>query len=712
MDGTRYLRLLVLLSAGGLLGCGLTGADGGRGSGGFDFRENAIIDKVLSTQVCVNGQRLVFCPADQRSVASHTPTPVATAPTPTIPSGPTATPEMRVDTQVAVGASVVCTRRTLNDSCDLTFSFATAGFPAGAVFQVASRLREPDGVWTLATPPTVDTALDPPLYDALVRLQLPGDTAPRVQFAVLVFLAPPASLPEHFESLGQSGTDFAFVTVEFALEAITTGPPMTETATIATPSATDTPVGPTPTATPDVPVAGPIITYFGVARADSYSLAPSGFDGVGRPIYVRPFGFALSLVVEGKPGPSRRPIGPSAYSTTGAPDLQLILSRPLGDGSTVVCDRQPPDIGGVPAVMPFAFSDDAGAVDAMNDLGCRVDDGQGNPAARPASSACTLNRFGEYAFVSYDTAAQFCLPVAAQWGFPLGDTIVAARLRDNGGNLGAPREIVVRNAASVEGSPTPTAPPGATDSPQPTATPSAPAATGTAVESATATPNIPATETVTSDTSTPTPTATASPSPSDSGPQLTYLGLTSADNRPLTPMGTDGAGRPIYETVLGHGLYLIVEARPGVERRPIGLEAFSEAGLPDFQLIVSRPLGDGSAVVCDAEPPIIGGVPATIPFGFADADQTVDAINDLGCRADDGAGMPVARPASQFACTRAVRDTFGYGFVDARSTTQLCLLIAKPWAFAEGDTIVAARGRDIDGRVGPPLEMVVRVGGH
>jgi len=320
MDATRIVRLLVLLGAGGLLGCGLTGADGGRGSGGFDFRENAIIDKVLSSQVCVNGQRLVFCPADQRSVATSTPTPIATAPTPTPPTGPTATPEMRVDTQVAAGASVVCTRNTPSDPCELTFSFAGAGFPSGALFRVASRLREPDGAWTMAAPPTVDTTVDPPMFDTLVRLQLPAGASPQVQFAVLVFLAPPASIPEHFESLGQSGTDFAFVTAAFALEAITIGPPPTETATAESPTATATPVGPTPTATPDLPITGPVITYFGVARADSYSLAPSAFDPMGRPIYVRPFGFALSLIVEGKPGTSRRPMGASAYSTTGAPE--------------------------------------------------------------------------------------------------------------------------------------------------------------------------------------------------------------------------------------------------------------------------------------------------------------------------------------------------------------------------------------------------------
>ena len=704
MDATRIVRLLVLLGAGGLLGCGLTGADGGRGSGGFDFRENAIIDKVLSSQVCVNGQRLVFCPADQRSVATSTPTPIATAPTPTPPTGPTATPEMRVDTQVAAGASVVCTRNTLSDPCELTFSFAGAGFPSGALFRVASRLREPDGAWTMAAPPTVDTTVDPPMFDTLVRLQLPAGASPQVQFAVLVFLAPPASIPEHFESLGQSGTDFAFVTAAFALEAITIGPPPTETATAESPTATATPVGPTPTATPDLPVTGPVITYFGVARADSYSLAPSAFDPMGRPIYVRPFGFALSLIVEGKPGTSRRPMGASAYSTTGAPDLQLILSRPLGDGSAAVCDRLPPDIGGVPAVVPFAFSDEASAVDAMNDVGCRVDDGQGNPTARPASAACTLNRFGEYDFVSYDTTSQFCLPIAAQWGFPPGDTIVAARLRDSGGNLGAAREIVVRNASSVDATPTPTAPSGPTDSPPPTTT--HPADTPTTVPSATA---IPATDTPTSDGSTPTPTPTATPSPSGAGPQISYLGVTTADNAPLTPASTDALGRPIYESLLGHGLYLIVEARPGEDRLTIGRSAFSDVGLPDFQIIVSRPLGDGSTAVCDAEPPLIGGVPATVPFGFADADANADIINDLGCRADDGAGLPVARPSSQLACTRTDA-SFGYGFVDATTTAQLCLLIAKPWAFAEGDTIVAARGRDVSGRVGPSHEMVVRVG--
>ena len=183
------------------------------------------------------------------------------------------------------------------------------------------------------------------------------------------------------------------------------------------------------------------------------------------------------------------------------------------------------------------------AVDAINDLGCRIDDGQGNPPRAPASSACTLNRSGEYDFVSYDTTAQFCLPIAAQWGFPLGDTIVAARLRDTGGNAGrgardrhpqrpAPRRLADAHGAARDHR--------AAASPRP---PSAPAATGDRVaghgdreQPRHATPAF---------SSTPTPTATAS-APSVRDRRSATSALSSADNRPLTPSGTDAAGRPIY----------------------------------------------------------------------------------------------------------------------------------------------------------------------
>ena len=122
------------------------------------------------------------------------------------------------------------------------------------------------------------------------------------------------------------------------------------------------------------------------------------------------------------------------------PDLQLIVSRPLGDGSAAVCDVDPPASGGVPAPTPFSF-DDAAAT-AVNEFGCRAEP----PMLLPM---CTRRSDGEYAYVNRDSEIQFCVPIAATSAFPALDTLVAARLRDVTGNLSAPRELVVRVADPV-----------------------------------------------------------------------------------------------------------------------------------------------------------------------------------------------------------------------------------------------------------------------
>jgi len=196
--------------------------------------------------------------------------------------------------------------------------------------------------------------------------------------------------------------------------------------------------------------AGPRITYLGIARADDVALAPSGTDAQGRPVFVRPLGQGLSIIVEGRPGDSGAPLGLQGFSDEGAPDLQIVVSRPLGDGSREVCDADPDDPanqGGIPASRDFTDED------AMNDLGCRVNDGTGQPLARDSSSeACTQTDapggFG-FGFVDDATTAQFCLPIARAWAFPEGDTVISARLRDTQGNVGFPVEIVVRIAPSA-----------------------------------------------------------------------------------------------------------------------------------------------------------------------------------------------------------------------------------------------------------------------
>jgi hypothetical protein len=183
-------------------------------------------------------------------------------------------------------------------------------------------------------------------------------------------------------------------------------------------------------------------------RADGLALDPTTVDNVGRPVFVRPQGHGMILVLEAKPGPSRRLVGASGFSEDGFPDLQLLISKALGNGAAAICDTTIPNIGGVPGVPSLAFDPIPSVINAVNDLGCRTDDGLGNPLGRRSSGdACTRsdtgNNFG-YAFVDATSAIQFCIPIAEAWSFGEDDTVIAGRVRDSGGNLGVTRQIVVR----------------------------------------------------------------------------------------------------------------------------------------------------------------------------------------------------------------------------------------------------------------------------
>ena len=657
-----------------LVSATLTACVGGRGSSGFDISENAAIGRVIDTQQCVDHQGLTICPADHPETpvvpASPTPTvtpytPTRATPTPTLAMSPTPTmsmsptptltpaPPPRVDTGLSDQTSITCVQTTPGGPCAVTFRFATQGFPPTATFSVAARAVAPLGLWHLAPAPVASNGAAAGSYETTVML--PGPEAPaQAQFAVLAFLDPPQSLPIDFQELGDTGADYAFVTPTLAVEV-----------------EHDFPL-PSPTETP-VTAGGPQLTYFGVARADDVALNPSTFDRDGRPIYVRPTGQGLFLVVEAHPGSSGAPIGPNAYDPSGGlPDVQMLVSRALGDGSPAVCS------GGVPATEPLRFSDDPVVVDAINDLGCRTNDGAGNPLGRPASSlACTRSDapggFG-YGFVDAATTMQYCIPIAGTWSFPPGDTIVAARVRDEEGHVGLTQQIVLRVG------------------------PAEPTPTGTVI-TPTASPTI---------EGTPVPTPTAPPG---SGPDITFMGITRSDYVPVTATAFDQEGRPIFDRVDGAGLVIVVEARPGSDAVPVGNRAYNpQGGVPDFQILVSRPLGDGSVAVCDKTRPDIGGVPGTDPLSFSDAPAVANAMNDLGCRVSNGAGEPFGIQISSDACTLPHEPSGEFGFVDASSTTQFCLPTAAAWSFPQGETIVAARVRDAAGVVGSTREIVVRIG--
>jgi hypothetical protein len=257
----------------------------------------------------------------------------------------------------------------------------------------------------------------------------------------------------------------------------------------------------------------------------------------------------------------------------------------------------------------------------------------------------------------------------------------------------------------------------ATRTPTATPRPGTPTRTGTATRTASAsrtptrtgtptrTPTITLTRTITrTPTQTGTPTATAR-----AGADITYVGLARADDRVIDPVGMTIQGWPIYERELGYLFSVVVEAKPGPSRRPVGLSAFnfnaSDPNVrPDFEIIVSRPLGDGSAAVCDNMLPMIGGVPASPNFNATQAIS--NAINDFACRFVNGAGLPRGRSSGE-ACT-----LFGdgeYRFVVGSSTAQFCAGIAEPFGFAIGDTIVTVRVRDVAGNPSAETSFVVRV---
>ncbi len=432
-------------------------------------------------------------------------------------------------------------------------------------------------------------------------------------------------------------------------------PRPTEPANTPTATATGTPAG---------TAAGPVISYLGLSTADDRVIESIGTDGAGRPIFVREIGTGLSVIVEARPGLDGRPVGREAFETVGLPDLQMLLSRPLGDGSPAVCDVQVDGhSGGVPAIDPPVFSNDPATVDAINDLGCRVNDGTGLPVARVSSAqACTRFETGDFSFVEPRSQVQFCLPIARAWAFPKGDTILTVRTRSALGAVGNPAQIVVRILREL--TPLPTVPVG-----------------------------------------TPVPTPTPVP------PLITYLGIAAADDAMVPATGVDADGRLVFSRLIGHAFSLVVEAAPGGGGRPVGANAFSPDGfLPDLQMLVSRDLGDGASEVCDVDidNEIFGGVPGTDPPEFDGSALVTDAINDLGCRVNDGAGAPIGRTV-QSPCTR---DDFGnFSFVDERSTIQFCLPIAKAWQYQPGDTVTAARVRGVDGGLSQTEEIVIRVAG-
>lgn len=196
---------------------------------------------------------------------------------------------------------------------------------------------------------------------------------------------------------------------------------------------------------------GPEITYFGLTRADDRLIDPVGREN-GVPVFERPVtagggASGFSIVVEAAPGNSGAEVGTSSYDITllSLPDLQIQANRPLGNGSSAVCDDPVAAPGGVPATDPVSFDETAANITHINDFACRFVDGQGNPEARTSpQDSCVAFASGDFAFADEDSTTQYCGAINVPLAFPAGDTVVTVRLRDVDGNIGEQKQLIVR----------------------------------------------------------------------------------------------------------------------------------------------------------------------------------------------------------------------------------------------------------------------------
>jgi len=160
---------------------------------------------------------------------------------------------------------------------------------------------------------------------------------------------------------------------------------------------------------------------------------------------VRPQPRNFLIVVEARSGPNHVKVGRSTFESdpedpTVRPDLQIQTDRPLGDGSPAICDKLPGNLGGVPPINPPSYDFSSQVIaDAINDFACRFQEHQ-------RDAPCTVDALGADNFVSSNGTQQFCFEpsVGSEVGFPSGDTVLTVRVRDIGGSLGDPLQIVVR----------------------------------------------------------------------------------------------------------------------------------------------------------------------------------------------------------------------------------------------------------------------------
>jgi hypothetical protein len=186
-----------------------------------------------------------------------------------------------------------------------------------------------------------------------------------------------------------------------------------------------------------------------VATAFNVVRTPDDVTEDGVPVYTRPAPQGFIIFIEGREGTSGASLGECGVLNpvtqrinpcdSDRPDVQVVVDRPLGNGSPAVCDRTAPLIGGVPGIDPPSFANTPAITDALTDLACRFDE---HPNF---SDSCTLDALGRFNYFDPRAEGQFCIPaVGTELMLSSGDTKFVARLRDLAGNIGNEVSIVIR----------------------------------------------------------------------------------------------------------------------------------------------------------------------------------------------------------------------------------------------------------------------------
>jgi hypothetical protein len=197
---------------------------------------------------------------------------------------------------------------------------------------------------------------------------------------------------------------------------------------------------------------------------------------------------------------------------------------------------------------------------------------------------------------------------------------------------------------------------------------------------------------------------------------VSYFGLTTADNWPLTPDDTDAQGHPVYTRPVGFGFFIVIEAKKGTSGllpQPM-FQNSNPSEFPDIQIEANHDLGTGdgrgSPAVCDNGPlpAPLGGVPGIDPPSF---DQTLfiaNALNDFGCRFADNTLAP---------CTKVDDSGINKFVMQGISAAQYCTntVVGAELAFPSGDTLLTVQLRDYNPtttahlNTGDPVSIVIRV---